>query len=248
MIWNLPDDATPLPDRDRLNCARGSAGRLRRSALLIPAHQISARYSTVWPHTARSIANRQLRNTEDMNNEDMTTEVGKIELSAQDLRVVARYAAERAKEVLSIFEATDPGDRRPRAAVEAAWIFVEGAERTKLQRTSAFAAHAAARETTTEAARDAARAAGHAAAAAYLHPLAKSTQVRHILGAAAHAARATELAAGGDRSVGAAHIEHARQRATPALVAVLRRYPVAPSSGNRVTELMSALDTALRSL
>jgi hypothetical protein len=117
-----------------------------------------------------------------------------------------------------------------------------------LQRTSAFAAHAAAREATTEAARDAARAAGHAAAAAYLHPLAKSTQVRHILGAAAHAARAAELAAGGVESVGAAQIEHARQRATPALVAVLRRYPVAPSSGNRVTELMSALDTALRSL
>jgi hypothetical protein len=191
---------------------------------------------------------RQLRNNEDMVNEDMTTEAGKVELRAQDLRVVARYAAERAEEVLSIFEASDPGDRRPRAAVEAAWIFVEGAERTKLQRTSAFAAHAAAREARTEAARDAARAAGHAAAAAYLHPLAKSTQVRHILGAAAHAARAAELAAGGDRSVGAAQIEHARQRATPALVAVLRRYPAAPSSGNRVTELMSALDTALRSL
>src|SRR5664280_1177393 len=113
---------------------------------------------------------------------------------------------------------------------------------------SECAAHAAAREATTEAARDAARSAGHAAAAAYLHPLAKSTQVRHILGAAAHAARAAELAAGGDRSVGAAQIEHARQRATPALVAVLRRYPAAPSSGNHVTELMSALDTALRSL
>ena len=183
-----------------------------------------------------------------MNNEDMTTEAGKVELSAQDLRVVARYAAESAQEVLSIFEASDPGDRRPRAAVEAAWIFVEGAERTKLQRTSAFAAHAAAREATTEAARNAARAAGHAAAAAYLHPFAKSTQVRHILGAAAHAAHAAELAAGGDRSVGAAQIEHARQRTTPALVAVLRRYPAAPSSGNRVTELMSALDTALRSL
>jgi hypothetical protein len=63
---------------------------------------------------------RQLRKNEDMNNEDMTTEAGKVELSAQDLRVVARYAAERAQEVLSIFEASDPGDRRPRAAVEAA--------------------------------------------------------------------------------------------------------------------------------
>jgi hypothetical protein len=180
--------------------------------------------------------------------EDLTNEPGKVELSVQDLRVVARYAAESAQEVLSIFEEHCPGDRWPRVAVEAAWTFAEGAERTKLQRTSALAAHKAAQEATSEAAREAARAAGHAAAAAYLHPLAKATQVKHILGAAAHAARAAELAAGGDPGVGAQCIEHARQRATPALVAVLRRYPPAPASGNRVAQLMSALDTALRSL
>ncbi|WP_328994130.1 exonuclease SbcC [Kribbella sp. NBC_01245] len=171
-----------------------------------------------------------------------------IELTAQDLRVVARYAAESAAETLAIFEASDPDDRRPREALEAAWTFVEGAQRTKLQRVTALAANQAGREATTEAAQNAARAAGHAAAAAYLHPLAKSTQVGHILGAAACAARAAELAAGGDRSVGAESIEQARRRATPALVAVLRRYPAAPSSGNRVAELMSALDTSLRSL
>jgi hypothetical protein len=181
-------------------------------------------------------------------NEDMTTEPSEVELSAHDLRVVARYAAECAQEALSIFEASHPGDRRPRVAVEAAWTFAEGAERTQLQGRSGFAAHKAAQEATTEAARDAARAAGHAAAAAYLHPLAKSHQVKHILGAAAHAARAAELAAGGDRSVGTARLEQARQRAAPALVAVLRRYPAAPPSGNRVAELMSALDTSLRSL
>lgn len=117
--------------------------------------------------------------------------------------MVARYAAESAQDALSIFEETHPGDRRPRVAVEAAWTFAEGAKRTKLQRTSALAAHKAAQEATTEAARDAARAAGYAAASAYLHPLARSTQVKHILGAAAHAARAAELAADGDRSVGA---------------------------------------------
>jgi hypothetical protein len=180
--------------------------------------------------------------------EDMPNEPGKVELSAQDLRVVARYAAGCAQEVLSIFDESHPGDRRPRVAIEAAWTFAEGAERTKLQRTSALAAHKAAQEATSEAAREAARAAGHAAAAAYLHPLAKATQVKHILGAAAHAARAAELAAGGDRSIGAQRIEQARQRATPALVAVLRRYPAAPSSGNRVAQLMSALDALLRSL
>jgi hypothetical protein len=40
-------------------------------------------------------------------------------------------------------------------------------------------------------------------AAAYLHPLADAHQVKHILGAAAHAARAAELVAGDDRDVGA---------------------------------------------
>lgn len=133
----------------------------------------------------------------------MTNVASEVELSLQDLRVVARYAAESAQDALSIFEETHPGDRRPRVAVEATWTFAEGAKRTKLQQTSALAAHKAAQEAMTEAARDAARATGHAAAAAYLHPLARSTQVKHILGAAAHAARAAELAAGGDRSVGA---------------------------------------------
>ncbi|MEI7771146.1 MAG: putative immunity protein [Chloroflexales bacterium] len=176
----------------------------------------------------------------------MTNEPHTVALSMQDLRVVARYAAVSAQEALAIFEAHSPDDRRPRLAIAAAWAFAEGAARTKLQRTSALASHQAAREATTEAAREAARAAGHAAAAAYLHPLARATQVKHILGAAAHAARAAELTAGGDQRVGAEHIAQARQRATPELVAVLRRYPAAPAGGNRVAQLMCALDTALR--
>ncbi|SCF44662.1 putative immunity protein [Micromonospora mirobrigensis] len=171
---------------------------------------------------------------------------GEVPLSPDDLREVARYAAQCAQEVLSIFEATHPGDRRPRAAVEAAWTFAHGARRTNLQRTTAWAAHRAAQEAATEAAREAARAAGHAAGAAYLHPLAKATQVGHILGAGAYAARAAELAASGDRTVGERWIEQARRRATPALVAVLGRYPAAPVGGGRVAELMSALDASLR--
>jgi hypothetical protein len=176
----------------------------------------------------------------------MANEPHTVALSMQDLRVVARYAAVSAQEALAIFEACSPDDRRPRLAIAAAWAFAEGAARTKLQRTSALAAHQAAREATTEAAREAARAAGHAAAAAYLHPLARATQVKHILGAAAHAARAADLATGGDPQVGAQHIAQARQRATPELVAVLRRYPAAPAGGNQVAQLMRALDTALR--
>lgn len=170
-----------------------------------------------------------------------------IELSTDDLRVVARYAAECAQQVLAIFEDEHPDDRRPREAIEVAWAFADGGDRTKLQRTTATAAHRAAKEASTDAAREAATAAGHAAAAAYLHPLAEATQVRHILGAAANAARAAELAGGDDPSIGDRSIDDARRRATPELVAVLVRYPPAPSSGNRVTRLLRALDTALRS-
>jgi hypothetical protein len=167
-------------------------------------------------------------------------------LSEHDLRAVAGFAAGCAEEVLALFERDHPADRRPRLAIDAAREFAGGGRRTNLQRVTAPAAHAAAREAGTPAARDAARAAGHAAAAAYLHPLARATQVKHVLGAAAHAARAAELAAGDDRSVGAAELEQARRRATPAVVDVLERYPAAPPGGGRVGELLRALDAALR--
>jgi uncharacterized membrane protein len=85
-----------------------------------------------------------------------------------------------------------------------------------------------------------------AASAAYLHPLAKASQVKHILGAAAHAARAAELIAGDDRDVGVKHIEQTCRRATSAVVEVLRRYPAAPPDGGRVGKLVRALDKALR--
>jgi hypothetical protein len=103
---------------------------------------------------------------------------------------------------LPLFEKSHADDRRPHAAVEAAWTFVDGANRTKLQRIAALDAHRGAKDATTEAAKHAADAAGDAAAAAYRHPLAKATQVGHILSAAAHAARAAELSADGDPRVG----------------------------------------------
>ncbi|QWF84481.1 putative immunity protein [Amycolatopsis sp. CA-230715] len=55
-----------------------------------------------------------------------------IELNMEELRVVARYSVESAEEVLPLFEQGHPEDRRPRAAVEAAWVFANGASRTQL--------------------------------------------------------------------------------------------------------------------
>jgi hypothetical protein len=176
----------------------------------------------------------------------VANETREIVLSMQDLREVTRYAAESAQEVLEIFERAHPADSRPRDAIDAAWTFARGGKRGKTLRDTAWAAQRAARDADTPAAGAAARAAMIAASAAYLHPLADAHQVKHILGAAAHAARAAELIAGDDRAVGAKHIELARRRATPAVVDVLKRYPAAPPGGGRVGELLRDLDAALR--
>jgi len=176
----------------------------------------------------------------------VANESGAIVLSLQDLREVTRYAAESAQEVLEVFERAHPADSRPRDAIDAAWTFARGGERGKTLRDAAWAAQKAARDADTAAAGDAARAALCAASAAYLHPLADAHQVKHILGAAAHAARAAELIAGDNRDVGAEHIEQARRRAAPAVVDALKRYPAAPPGGGRVGELLRALDEALR--
>jgi hypothetical protein len=171
-----------------------------------------------------------------------------IELSKSELREVTAYAVACARPALAIFEQERPDDQRPRAALEAAQSFADGGERTKLIRDSAWAAHKAAQEARDagqSAASDAARAAGHACGAAYLHPLANATQVKHILGSAAHAARALELSSG-DRVDATTHVVRCETLATTAVLDVLGRYPSAPAGGGRVGELLRELDLSLR--
>ncbi|HEY5628673.1 MAG TPA: hypothetical protein VIR16_04110 [Candidatus Limnocylindrales bacterium] len=176
-----------------------------------------------------------------------------IALSPDDLRAVAGFAAACAQDVLEVFERAHPLDARPRDAIEAAWAFARGGKRGKALRDAAWAAlraageaEAAGGETNRAAAGAAARAAMSAASAAYLHPLPNADQVKHILGAAAYAARAAELAAGDDRAIGDRYLELALARAKPALVEVLLRYPAAPAGGGRVGELLRDLDHGLR--
>ena len=168
---------------------------------------------------------------------------GDFELTTDELRVVARYVAESAAEVLPLFEAACPDDPRPRLALDAAWEFVGGARRTKLQRVTSLDAHRAAKEAPSEAARLAARSAGDAASAAYLHPLADAAQVGHILRAAASVAPIAEISEPG---ASVASLDRAVERASPVLIDVLARYPVVPAGKNRVAELMSTLDSRLR--
>ena len=147
-------------------------------------------------------------------------------LSMHDHREVARYAAECAQKVREIFENAHPGDTRPRDAIDAAWAFARGGKRGKTLRDTAWAAQKTAQDASTAAASDVAKAAMCAASAAYLHPLTDAHQVKHILGAAAYAARATELMAGGDRDVGADHIREAALHATQIVIDVLIRVPL----------------------
>ena len=171
---------------------------------------------------------------------------GDFELTMDELRDVARYVVRAAEDVLLVFEQAVPDDLRPRAAIDAAWVFINGANRTKLQRVTSGDAHRAARSAPSEASRLAARSAGDAAAAAYLHPIAQASQVGHILRAAASAARIQELEAGGVPAVGEAGLERSRERATPVLLDVLRRYPSPTGGSSRVAQLVSSLDRSLR--
>lgn len=176
----------------------------------------------------------------------MAAEATEVALSTDDLREVTAFAAACAESVLEIFEADQPGDVRPRDAIHAAWQFARGGERGKRLRETAAAALASAKDAGSAAAHDAAWAAASAAGAAYLHPLARATQVKHIVAAGAYAARAAELAAGGDHTVGTDQVEAAVGRATPVVIDVLNRFPAAPAGGGRVGELMRMLDTRLR--
>jgi hypothetical protein len=169
-----------------------------------------------------------------------------IELSIAELREITAYAVACAEPAVAVFERDRPDDPRVRAVFDEARRFAGGGKRTRALRVAALAAPRAARDTRCAAAAEAARAAGAAGASAYLHPLAKSTQVLHILGSAAHAARAFEIEAGDDRDVGAQYIEKARGLAGAGVVSVLTRYPNAPAGRGRVGELGRRLDAALR--
>src|SRR5215475_1124170 len=106
-------------------------------------------------------------------------------LQDADHRLLAVWAADCAQHVLHFFEQVQPGDDRPRRAIEQAHAWVRGEITMTQARTAAGHAMGAARELS-GAAREAAYAAGQAAAVAHV--------VAHELGAAAYAIRAARAA------------------------------------------------------
>ncbi|WP_350271503.1 putative immunity protein [Brevibacterium sp. CBA3109] len=176
-------------------------------------------------------------------------------LSMEDLRSVVAFTSAAAEVVLPHFEMQCPEDGRPRQALIAAHAFVHGEPRSMAQRVSAPAAHRAGREADSEVAFHAAMAAGDAAASAYLHPLADSIQVKHIVRAPAHAVRVMELTGSPDEDPDLdTLLDGFASHATSQLSDVLRRYPRigAPPSRisahiNRINVLMSEIDDWFRS-
>lgn len=168
-------------------------------------------------------------------------------LTQDDLRAVAGFAVVCARPVLWIFERDRPDDARPRDALASVQRFVAGGPRDRAIRDGAWAALRAAgdaRDAGRSASSEAARAAVAAASAPFLHPLAKATQVKHILGGAAHAARAWEIESGD--AAGVDFLMRTRDGVSAKVIAVLRRYPLAPSGGGRTGELLRLIDISLR--
>ena len=176
----------------------------------------------------------------------MDTKPGGMTVSDEDLRLVGLWAADCAERVLPLFEAKAPADARPRAAIEGIRAFAHGGKRIGQLRSLAWAAHAAARESTDPVATAAARAAGYAAATAYMHPLATHHQTKHVLGPARYMALARELAAGDAPSVGDEEIRWAIEHASPEVREVVRKLPVHGPGRSRLDVLLYLLDTGLR--
>lgn len=95
-----------------------------------------------------------------------------MDTSQMNHQQLALWAAACANCALAIFEA-ESNDERPRKAIEAARAWAEGKLKMTEARQYAFAAHAAARAVTHQAASAAARSAGHAAATAHVATHAK---------------------------------------------------------------------------
>ena len=167
-------------------------------------------------------------------------------LSLDSLRVLGGWAADCAERALSVFEKYAPADSRPRAAIEGIRVFAAGGKRAAQLRVLALAALSAAREVGDPAAAAAARAAGMAASSAYTHPLVDVQQTKHVVGAAAYAALALELAQGGDPTFGDSEVRWAIEHVPAEVRDILLHMPARQPGKSRIDMLMYQLDAGIR--
>ena len=167
-------------------------------------------------------------------------------ITDEERRAVARWAADCAERVLPLFEAIAPTDTRPREAIEVARAFADGAGRSRHLTRVALAAHRAGREIGDPVGLAVARAASLAAATANIHGEMTIGTLGHILGPAAYASLARELATGGDEAATAAEVRWAVEAAAPAIRHLLGRVPAGNPGGRRLEAIQHELETRLR--
>lgn len=167
-------------------------------------------------------------------------------ISDQERREVARWAVGSAERVLPLFEAVAPDDARPREAIEIARSFADGARRTRRLTQLALAAHRAGSDVGGPVGLAVARAASLSAATANIHGETTIGTLGHILGPAAYAALARELASGGDVSEAGDEVRWAIANASPAIRDLIRRVPAGIPGRRRLDAIQHQLQVALR--
>jgi hypothetical protein len=80
----------------------------------------------------------------------------------------------------------------------------------------------------------------------YTHPLADVQQTKHIVGPAAQAALALELAHASDPTIAEGEIRWAIEHAPPEVRVVLQQMPARQPGKSRLDRLLYALDAGLR--
>ena len=166
-------------------------------------------------------------------------------ISDDERRAVARWAAGSAARALPLFEAIAVHDTRARDAIEIARAFADGGRRSRELTRIALAAHRAGREIDNAVGLAAARSASLAAATANIHGETTIGTLGHILGPAAYAALAHELATG-DRAAAENELAWAVDQATPSIRALVRRVPPSGGGRRRLGELQADLESMLR--
>jgi hypothetical protein len=169
-----------------------------------------------------------------------------FELGIETLRILGEWAADCADRALPIYEELNPGDTRPRDAIQGIRLFANGGKRTAKLRVLALDAYRSAFETKDPAASAAARSASLAAASAFTHPFVDVNQAKHILGPAAYAALAVEIKNGNNPLFGDAEGRRAIGQAPPEVRELLRKMPPQSEGRGRLDRIMFDLDTGLR--
>lgn len=169
-----------------------------------------------------------------------------FELSVESLRILGGWAADCAERALPIYEDLNPGDSRPRDALNGIRVFADGGKRAAKLRVLAMDAYRASRETPDPAACAAAEAASLAAATAYTHPLVDVQQTKHIVGPAAYAALAIEIKNNNDPQVGDDAVRWAIAQVQKEICEILLNMPGRTEGKNRIDKLMYDLDIGLR--